>query len=55
MMRRLFERLEALFMAVTFAEAGDHATAVQYAHPSAKKAGTVKPAVRRRVRRAPAH
>jgi hypothetical protein len=54
MMRRLFEHLEALFMAVTFAEAGDHQTAQHYARSSAKKASTAK-LPRKRVRRASAH
>ncbi len=55
MMRRLFKRLEALLMAVTFAEAGDHETARHYARSSAQKAPTATPVPRRRVRRAPAH
>lgn len=52
MMRRLFQRLEAWFMAVTFAEAGEHATARHYS--DARPATT--PARRsHRLRRTTAH
>lgn len=55
MLRRLFQRLEAWFLAVTFAEAGEHQTARQYV-PSQEKTSTVsatKP--RGRARRVAAH